>query len=184
MLYIVGGAPRAGKSILARQMLAEHHLPYFSVDTLMMGIAKGMPEFGLRLCDPALKRAGPLWPIVRGMAESFVERGDDYLLEGDVILPSHIVELDSKFSPGIRSCFIGYALIDPVKKMRAIRSYAAGKTDWTQELDDADLLELIGELKGFSDYLRRECCRYRLPYFDGSARFSKALREASAHLRS
>jgi hypothetical protein len=85
---------------------------------------------------------------------------------------------------GIKACFIGYADVDPVKKLHAIRAHAADGIDWTEELDDAPLLNLIGELRTFSEYLRRECCHYKIPYFDGSVCFASAIRAAKAYLRS
>ncbi len=39
MPYLVGGASRAGKSTLARRLLMERSIPYFSIDILMMGVA-------------------------------------------------------------------------------------------------------------------------------------------------
>jgi len=85
---------------------------------------------------------------------------------------------------GIKACFIGYAEVDPVRKLHAIRKHASEVADWTEELDDASLLNLIGELRAFSEYLRRECSHYKIPYFDGSTYFASAIREAKTYLQS
>ncbi len=184
MLYIIGGAPRAGKSILAQRMLAERNLAYFPTDILMMGIAKAMPQSGLKPRDSAPTRAEIMWPMLRAMASTIIENGDDYLLEGDVLMPSHVVELRERFGPAIKSCFMGYASIDSSVKMRDIRQFAAGKTDWTNECEDAHLLRLVLELRKFSQVLRDECREFRLPYFDGSLSFSGAIAEAATYLGS
>ncbi len=184
MLYMIGGAPRSGKTTLARRMLAEHGVPYFSIDTLIASLASASPELGMRVCDPALKRMEIVWPTIRKVANDVLQSGDDLLLEGDVLLPKHLMEFGHGTYAGIKACFIGYADVDPVKKLRAIREHAADGIDWTEELDDARLLSLIGELRTFSEYLRRECCHYKIPYFDGSTCFASAIREAKTYLHS
>ncbi len=184
MLYLIGGAPRSGKTTLARRMLAEHGVPYFSIDTLIASLASTHPELGMRVSDPALKRMEIVWPTIRKVATDVVQSGDNLLLEGDVLLPKHLIEFGHTTRAGIKTCFIGYADVDPLKKLRAIREHASDGIDWTEELDDARLLSLIGELRTFSEYLRRECCHYKIPYFDGSTCFASAIREAKAYLHS
>src|SRR5271166_2188651 len=184
MLYLIGGAPRSGKTTLARRMLAEHGVPYFSIDTLIASLASAHPELGMRVSDPALKRMEIVWPTIRKVASDVVQSGDDLLLEGDVLLPKHLMEFGHRAYAGVKACFIGYAEVDPVKKLRAIRLHAADGIDWTEELDDARLLNLICELRTFSEYLRRECCHYKIPYFDGSTCFAGAIREAKTYLQS
>jgi hypothetical protein len=85
---------------------------------------------------------------------------------------------------GIKACFIGYADVEPEKNLREIREHAACGADWTGELDDVRLLNLIGDLRAFSEYLRRECCHFKIPYFDGSTCFAGAVRDAKTYLQS
>jgi 2-phosphoglycerate kinase len=184
MLYMIGGAPRSGKTTLARRMLAEHGVPYFSIDTLIASLASERPELGMRVSDPALKRVEIVWPTIRKVVNDVLHSGDDLLLEGDVLLPKHLIEFGHEPQARIKACFIGYADADPVTKLRAIREHAAGGIDWTEELDDDRLLNLIGELRAFSEYLRRECRHYKIPYFDGSTCFTSAIREAKTYLHS
>lgn len=182
MLHIIGGAPRAGKSILAQRILAERSLAYFPTDYLMMGIARAMPQSGLQLRDAAPVRAKIMWPMLREIASTIVENGDDYLLEGDVLMPTHVVELRERFDSAIKPCFMGYASIDPSVKVRDIRQFAAGKSDWTNQCDDAHLLRLVLELREFSRVLRDDCRKLGLAYFDGSRSFAGAVAEAATYL--
>jgi AAA domain-containing protein len=184
MLYMIGGAPRSGKTTLARRMLAEHGLDYFSIDVLIGHLAGTQPELGLRVQDPAMKRVEIVWPVLRKVARDVLRSGDDLVLEGDVLLPRHLMEFGHGSHTGIKACFIGYADVEPEKKLREIREHAAGGADWTEELDDVRLLNLIGDLRAFSEYLRRECCHYKIPYFDGSTCFAGAVRDAKTYLQS
>ena len=183
MLYIVGGAPRAGKSILAQRMLDEQKVAYFPTDILMLGLATAMPELGLKPTDSARTRAPLMWPILRAMAVTILENGEDYLLEGDVLMPAHVVELRERFGSAVRSCFIGYETVDSLAKVRDIRRHAAGKQDWTNECDDSHLLRIVGEFKSLSEHLRTECAKCELAYFDGSADLFAAVEQAAAYLR-
>jgi hypothetical protein len=184
MLYMIGGAPRSGKTTLARRMLAEHGLDYFSIDVLIGHLAGAQPELGLRVQDPALKRVEIVWPVLRKIASDVLRSGDDLVLEGDVLLPRHLMEFGHGTHNGIKACFIGYADVEPEKKLREIREHAACGADWTGELDDVRLLNLIGDLRAFSEYLRRECCHFKIPYFDGSTCFAGAVRDAKTYLQS
>ena len=184
MLYIIGGAPRSGKTILAERMLAEHELPYFSIDTLIASLANAQPELGLRVSDPPIKRMEVIWPTLRKLASDVSQNEAKFLLEGDVLLPMHVMEFGNGCDTGIMASFIGYAEVDPAKKLGEIRRYAAGRADWTDEVDDVHLLKLISEFRTFSEYLRSECRHYKIPYFDGSRSFSSALRDAQSYLHS
>jgi hypothetical protein len=183
VLYIVGGAPRAGKSNLAQRMLEKQKVAYFPTDTLMMGLAKAMPQLGLKPSDPGQTRAPIMWPVLRGMAVTVLENQQDYLLEGDVLMPAHAVELRERFGSSVRACFMGYETVDSLAKVHDIRRHATGKKDWTNECDDSHLLRIVGEFKALSAQMRIECAKYELAYFDGSADFFTAIDEAAAYLR-
>ncbi len=42
MLYLLGGAARSGKSIIARRVMTHYQLPFFSLDYLSNGMAEGL----------------------------------------------------------------------------------------------------------------------------------------------
>jgi hypothetical protein len=184
VLYLIGGAPRSGKSILAQRMLDKHKLAYFPTDLLMIGLAKAMPELGLNADDSAAIRSPIMWPILRAIATTVVENGADYLLEGDVLMPAHALELYERFGSAVRSCFIGYENVDSLAKVHDIRRHAAGKQDWTNECDDSHLVRIVGEFKTLSAQLRIECASYELAYFDGSENFFAAITQAAKYLGS
>jgi hypothetical protein len=181
---MIGGAARSGKTILAARMLAEYGLSYFSIDTLIAKLASSEPRLGLEVSDGPLKRAKIIWPTLRKIASEACRRNEEFLLEGDALLPSQVMELGRGSHTGLKACFIGYADVDPARKLRTVRHYAQGRTYWTDVLYDTRLLELIGELRTFSEYIRRECGHYKIPYFDGSVCFAGALRDAQSYLRS
>jgi hypothetical protein len=184
MLYLVGGASRAGKSLLANKLLAQAHVPYFSLDILMMGFARGWPAFGLNPDDAGVVRGEQLWPILRAMAVNILEEAathPTYLLEGDVLLPKHVAELMQSYGAEVRACFLGYTDVVPLEKLRAIRRF---EDDWGRGwggTDEALCAYLASEMR-FSAYLRSECETWGLRYLDCSADLVHTVDEALHHL--
>lgn len=182
MLYLLGGASRGGKSKLARRFLDERRVPYMPLDVLMMGFARGLPEYGVGPTLPAPEVAERLWPVVRGMAVTAAEDGVDYLFEGDSLLPRQAAELGRALGEGVRVAFLGYADAPPAQKLRDIRSFGGGPNDWVAGLPDDRLLEIAAKNAAFSARLREECAAFGLSYFDTSRDFSGALDAAFRHL--
>jgi hypothetical protein len=166
MLYLVGGASRSGKTSLARRLLLRRKVPYFSLDVLMMGLAKGVPAFGV---DPeASGRAlgEMLWPLVRAMAANLFEEAPvhpSYLLEGVQLLPSHVAELGTGYAGQVAACFLGYGAVDPASKLEAVRRREPG---WCSHYTEAEALAFVAGEVEFSRWLQAECERCGLPYFD------------------
>jgi hypothetical protein len=182
MLYLLGGASRAGKSKLARRLLDERRIPYFSFDILMMGLANGLPEFGLNPDDSGIVRGEQLWPILRAMCVNVLETNVTYLFEADLLLPKHAAELMREHGAQVRACFIGYTEVSPEAKLQEIRRFGGEPNDWVQESTDDDVLTLINEMMEFSSYLQRECAIHHLEYFDSSADFPGTLDAAFHYL--
>ena len=168
MLYLVGGASRAGKSFVARKLLAQHGIPYFSTDILMMGFVNGYPGFGLDPDDSGVERGEMLWPILRAMAVNILEEAvthPTYLLEGDALLPAHVAELAHTYARQVRACFMGYARIDPVAKLHIVRRF---EQDWFSAYADDEMIAYLADQAEFSRYIQRECAAHGLAYFDCS----------------
>ena len=178
MLYLLGGAARAGKSTIARRFLSETGIPYFCLDYLVMGFANGLPEHGVDPEDDERGGGRLLWPVVKPLATALVEDGIDYMIEGAQLLPEHAwvlteeltdqVLTDQALTDQVRSCFVGFAEVDIGAKLREIRRFRGTPDDWLREFDDGKAREEIERLKGFSRHVKLECSKYGLAYFEAS----------------
>lgn len=120
MIYLIGGAPRCGKTILAKKIAVKRKIPCISTDTIRsMVIActpkrhinKKFPYQHLQLEENAvpyqdmarnssavllraeITESKSIWPSTRAMIEHFVECKQDFIIEGVHLLPELVVQL-------------------------------------------------------------------------------------------
>jgi hypothetical protein len=166
LLYLLGGAARAGKSTIAHQFLREMGTPFFCLDYLMMGFTNGLPDSGVDPEDDELQVGKLLWPVVKAMATAMLENGENYLLEGVQLNPHHVYDLSRQFPAQVRACFVGYADLAVTEKLRQLREFSGGTNDWLSSYDDLQLSETILRLKALSAHIRSECAHYGLYYLE------------------
>ncbi len=65
MIYVLGGASRSGKTLLARRAVDEKRIPYFPLDALFGGLAGGAPQLGVTWNQAFIERGEKMWPIVK-----------------------------------------------------------------------------------------------------------------------
>jgi hypothetical protein len=182
VLVFIGGAARTGKGMLVRRLLREMQMPFFSIDVLKMGLARGVPEFGLDPDAGAMVVAEKLWPLVREMSHNLLDEGVNYALEGE-LLPQNVDALRAIYPTRIKACFLGYATITPTQKLHDIRTYSGHPNDWPTTYADSALLDIIAREIAFSQYLIDACARYSMSYFDVSHDFAATQDQIVAYVR-
>lgn len=182
MLYLVSGASRSGKTIIARKILEQRQIPYLSLDTVVMGFTNGIPEYGVhdRLFPDEI--AEGLWSFLKAMCESMLWAEMDYVIEGEAILPELVRELVDDYPDKIRLCFLGYVDVDTEAKLRDIKSFSDGKGDWlTTETDDF-IRDHIQNMVRHSQRIKADCGQHDMRYFDTSNDFEAAVEQATHYL--
>lgn len=80
MIILIGGVSHTGKTLLAQHLLEKYHYPYLSIDHLKMGLIRsGQTELTPMDDD---KLTDYLWPIVREIAKTAIENGQNLIVEG------------------------------------------------------------------------------------------------------
>ncbi len=188
MLYLISGAPRSGKTIIARRLLEKYSIPRLSTDMFLSMFQEAAPELGISFGKSAIdtfeeafiKTAEKLWKYLRPALVYFLNEESDYLLEGASILPKQIKELQTSYPGIIRACLIGFTSADLTRKLKEVRSHAGiqGETDWTNERSDESLLRSLQKGQQYSRYLEQESLVHQIPYVDTSHNFQISIEKA------
>ena len=181
MLFLVSGTSRSGKTRIARKLLADRNIPYLSLDWLMMGFNDGIPEYGIHHQLWPNEIAEKMWPFLRGMIDSMLVDGMDYVIEGEAMLPERIADLVEQHPDGIRAAFVGYAEISVEDKVTLVKKHAAGENDWLTSKSDNYIRDHIGNMIAYSKTIRDQCEQHGVSYVDTSRDFLAAI-EAAADL--
>jgi hypothetical protein len=182
MLYLLGGAARSGKSIIARHILAGKSIPFLCLDHLAIGAARTIPELQIDLDSDDASVGEKIWPLVKSMSGVIIKDKIDYLLEGALLQPKYAYELISEFPAQVRTCFVGYAEAKIVEKFEQVKRYGGGPDDWMMQFDDDTIRNELERLKTVSKVLRDECKKYQLHYFETSMEFDKSVEKVIEYL--
>ncbi|MGD9201931.1 MAG: hypothetical protein PVI26_10235 [Chitinispirillia bacterium] len=166
MIYLIGGASRSGKTYLAKKLLTELKIPIFELDYLKMGLARGLPEYGVNPLDDEKTVGKLLWPIVIEIINTMVENEDSYIIEGTYLLPEYSICLSEKYDILIRSCFLGYPNAEANEKLHEIRKYGGIPGDPLRGYSDEEALTEIKHFIKFSQFLLSECNKLNLHFID------------------
>lgn len=182
MTYIIAGVPRSGKTSLKNKLLNDHKISGISTDLLREGLRIGMPELGLLKSQDNSEGARILWPAIKGILSAREYFDDDFVIEGTNILPEHIVKFnnDSNF----KICFLGYTKIEPIDKLKQLRTSSSLKGEWTDELDDEKLLKNIIKWIDTSKLYFQQCEKLGIRYFDSSIDMDISIQQAEGFLLS
>lgn len=182
MLYIVGGSSRAGKTMLAEELLRAKGIPYLSLDWIMMGFTIGIPEYGVHDKLFPDEIAIRLWSFYKAMFENMLAFDTDIIIEGEAILPDLIHMLIKEHPDKIRVCFLGYVEEDINKKLKEIRMYSNPKSDWLEDKSDEYVIGHIRNMMAHSTLIEETCIKNKMKYFDTTKNFKKTLEEAFNYL--
>ena len=67
-------------------------------------------------------------------------------------------------------------------KLKEIKEFGGHPNDWLEESSDEEILRLVDEMIDYSGYLKRECARLGVPYFDQSESFTDTVQAVLNHL--
>lgn len=181
MLYILGGSSRSGKSITGRRFVKELAIPFFCIDFLTSSLQE-IESLQIRHGLPFIEKAEKLWPLVKPLLGHLLREEPDYFIEGDGILPKHIRELFDEYPGEVKVCFVGFADTTPDQKLKEVREFGNQKDDWTKRHTDEEVKVFLQDMITFSNYIKNECGKYEIKYFDVSFNFNERLDEVFHYL--
>lgn len=187
MIFLLGGPPRVGKSIISRTIQQKHAVSVVSTDSLGAALESVLsPEaapnlfvfdrFGkmplpdrMRLIkkDPAvlidyvIKESHVIWNAVEAFTRKENNEGRDALIEGVAVLPELISRLED--IPH-RVVFIGNQ--GENHKENIIKFAEENENDWLREAGDQYISVFALFVKRMSTYIEREAKRHGFKYME------------------
>jgi hypothetical protein len=182
MLFLVSGASRSGKTLIARKLLSDKQIPYLSLDWLMMGFNDGIPEYGIHHLLWPNEIAEKMGPFLLGMIDCMLVDGMDYVIEGEAMLPQLVAPLIEKNPDKIKAVFLGYTEINVKDKVALIKKHGSGENDWLTDKSDEYIRDHVGNMIAYSRTIKNACEKHGLPYFDTSDDFLGTIEVATGFL--
>ena len=178
IVYLVGGAPRVGKSSLAQRLLARDGIPWLPTDVIRTVVRRVVPEVDAADHDPvdAAALAEVMYPHIEQAAEVCTEEANRFLIEGFELAPSYPMRLRAALSgTRFRACFLGHGAFSAAD----LAAYQGPKPQSENNLSAEELRESASWIRHRSQQLRHQCGALGVPYVDvGEAGFEAAMAEA------
>jgi hypothetical protein len=178
--YIICGASRSGKSILARRLQQKFKVSWILGDAIVSSMEDAFPNFGISHHGDLQDIGDRFADYIKFLLWHYGYAGCGYVLDTTHLYPRHIIGIREKIGD-VPAVFLGYAQADPGEKLRQIRSFDPNWW-WTSELSDTELKQLIHDQISKSIELKEACGELGIPYVDISPHFEESLDRAEAIL--
>ena len=163
-------------------MQRQQQISYLSLDWIMMGFTKGMPEIGIH---------DKLWPdeiatrlqdFLAAMIDSMLWTDAHHVIEGEAILPAFVRTLLDKHPNDIRAAYLGYTNIEVAEKLYQTKKHSPDPSDWLLKEPDEYIRDHLGNMLAYSRKIKAECEQHNVKYFDTSVDFEASIDLATEYL--
>ncbi len=179
MIYLIGGAPRAGKSILSQQISAQLKAGWVSTDLLMELLrvkkAEGIKVEWNAAPEAITSNAEWFFPYLERFIWGVSSMAENYVIEGVDFLPAQVMQLSTQYP--IRPLFLGCSRMT----LQAFDQFP-GRSRGYSRLPDEVRRQIVRDVPLWSEFIRQEAERAGYPYIDMSDDFHARLKEAEAIL--
>jgi hypothetical protein len=181
MIYFVGGAPRAGKTILGQQIASNLRVGWVSTDLLLTLLDMTKVE-GVKTgwnAAPQAITANAEWffPYLEKFVWGVNSFAEHYVIEGVDFLPTQVAQLAAHYQ--LRAVFLGCSTMTP----ESLEQFP-GRSRGYSNLPEAKRRQIAHDVPRWSEFIRQEAERFRYPYVDTVSGFPDRLQEAEALLTS
>jgi len=175
LIYLIGGAPRSGKSILGQQIAARLGIGWISTDLLMEVLrvknVEGTIDRWNADSEAIAAAAEWLFPCLERFVAGVSSLAEHYLIEGVGFLPVQVEQLSRRYS--VHAIFLGCSQMDLVRF-----DQFPGRSRGYAGLPEEVRRQFAGDIPRWSTFIRQEAERFGYPYLDMSEDFPARLIEA------
>jgi len=178
VVYLIGGPPRCGKSVLANRLTTDHAIPVIPTDLIWSLLEVSQPEWRIPMQKgpDRIPRAAAMFEPYLEQAIRFlqpVQRG--YSIEGEVITPETAARLSSTYD--LRVAFLVRSSVTA-----ADIADSRGPNPWLENAPPDLVSAVSAEIISWSSHALSACRKLSLPCFDVAGDFDRAIRDAASAL--
>jgi 2-phosphoglycerate kinase len=200
MIYLIGGAPRCGKTILAKKIAIKNKISWITTDALRFVILAHTPKTQLKTKFPfefiptakgqyhfekynpktLLKiettEAKSMWPGVKALIKQFINCHQDYVIEGVHLLPQLVNQFkNTKYWKHIKPVYLIKTDLEKIKQgipknKKEFDWILAGGIDVPGRLDKAAQM-----IQSESIYFAKEAKKYKFKVVNTDTDFNKKI---------
>ena len=160
MIYLIGGAPRTGKTTLSNMILKRDRISCLSTDMIRNLLDFSPTKLGI-LDLEYNKRPEYFFPYFLQFLKILQNRGTDIILEGDIFTPEQLDSIKDRID--FKCCFLGFSSV----KLEDLKK-GDPQTDWVSRKSQEEQDKIPGNLVKISNKTKEECSKYNFQYFDVS----------------
>jgi hypothetical protein len=177
MIYLIGGAPRAGKSILGQRLSALLRIGWISTDLLQEVLRLQNEEKAEWNATPEAIVATTEWlfPYFERFICGVSSMAESYVIEGVNFLPEQVKQLSAQYQ--IRTVFLGCTKMT-LERFDQFPGHSIGYTFLPEEMRR----QIVQDVPLWSELIRQRAKQFGYPYVDTSDDFPARLHEAEALL--
>ena len=175
MMYLIGGAPRTGKSLLAKKILERKKITNVSTDILVHMLKKTAPELGVKDESDLRLKSDKFYPFLFNFIKVAKYYSSGYVIEGDAFMPKDVIELSKEYQ--IRACFLGYSKLSLETVLKHV-----GDNNWLSDLSEGEKSGLPDWIIRNSQMISEQCKTHGIAYFDLSKDFESEHERAYEYL--
>lgn len=209
MIYLIGGSPRCGKTILARRLAKQLGVSWISADTLESIVKRYVPREDRdtlfpkvlirektkpsndvmytnytadEIFDAYVTQSKTTWDAISVLAECMIQDKEAIIIEGHQIHPKLMSDLIKRFGEqNIRAVVLSKNNIDQI--VETARKSEDGNDWFIKKTTDPEIHYKIAEmLSKYSDYFSKEAKKYELAEVDYQGDFENQLKLAQEKL--
>lgn len=174
---IIAGVSRSGKTTLALK-LSKLGYSHYKMDSVIRGMCFSLNINQHNWLNISPMLANILNTIIIENTSDTVFSEEQYVLDVTHLFPKDVSLIDLS---NTQIVFLGYDTISAIEKFEQVRKYDKNYY-WSSKLSDQQLLEMIEVNIKFSKYLKEECNKYNIPYFDTSFNREKKIEQVKMYL--
>lgn len=175
MIYLIGGAPRSGKSLLCQQIASKQKIGWISTD-LLVELLRVHNEVGVKTewnAAPEAIAANAEWffPYLARFVWGISSLAESYVIEGVDFLPAQVARLSTQCP--IRPVFLGRSSIT-LEQFDQFPGCSRGYAGLPEELRR----QIVRDVPLWSTFVRQEAERFGYRYIDMNGDFTPHLNQA------